>query len=93
MTTTSDPTKLKMTKEIGLPSIAFCVARVPNSGRLIFGSSDFKLYEIDVLAEKPQPVAFSGEGHQSYVTGVVLSSPNVAVSGSYDGQLDRKSVV
>ena len=85
--TTSDPTKLKMTKEFGLPTIAFCVARVPNSGRLIFGSSDFKLYEFDALAEKPQPVAFNGEGHQSYVTGVVLCAPNIAVSGSYDGKL------
>lgn len=83
----SDPTKLKMTKEIGLPSIAFCVARVPNSGRLIFGSSDFKLYDVDVLAEKPQPISFGGEGHQSYVTGVVLCTPNVVVSGSYDGKL------
>ena len=83
----SDPTKLKQIKDIGIPSIAMCVARVPNSGRLIFGSSDFKLHEIDVFAEKPQPTAFGGEGHQSYVTGVVLTAPNIAVSGSYDGQL------
>ncbi len=83
----ADPTKLAKTKDIGIPSIAMCVARVPNSGRLIFGSSDFKLHEIDVFAEKPQPTPFGGEGHQSYVTGVVLAAPNVAVSGSYDGQL------
>jgi WD40 repeat protein len=83
---TADPTKLQKTKEFSLPSIAMCVARMPNSGRLIFGSSDFKLHELDVFAEKPQPVPF-GEGHQSYVTGVVLTAPNVAVSGSYDGQL------
>ncbi len=84
---TSDPTKLKLTKEFNLPGIAFCVARVPNSGRLIFGSSDFKLYDVDALAEKPQPTPFNGEGHQSYVTGVVLATPNTAVSGSYDGKL------
>lgn len=83
----SDPTKLAKTKDIGIPSIAMCVARVPNSGRLIFGSSDFKLHEIDVFAEMPQPTPFGGEGHQSYVTGVVLTTPNVVVSGSYDGQL------
>lgn len=85
--TTSDPTKLKLVKEFGIPHIAFCVARIPNSSRLIFGSSDFKLYEVDALAEKPQPVAFGGEGHHSYVTGVVLTGPNAAVSGSYDGKL------
>ncbi len=85
--TTSDPTKLKLVKEFGLPSIAFCVARVPNSNRLVFGSSDFKLHEVDALAEKPQPEAFKGEGHQSYVTGVVLVDNTTVVSGSYDGKL------
>lgn len=83
----ADPTKLQKTKDVGFPSIAMCVARIPNSGRVIVGSSDFKLHEIDVFAEKPQPIAFGGEGHQSYVTGVVLTQPNVVVSGSYDGQL------
>ncbi len=83
----ADPTKLKSVKDVGLSSIALCVARVANSSRLIFGSSDFKLYEIDFAVEKPQPTVFGGEGHQSYVTGVVLPSSSVAVSGSYDGQL------
>jgi len=35
--------------------------------RLIFGSSDFKLHEIDVFAEKPQPVALR-RSRKRYVT-------------------------
>lgn len=82
----SDPTKLKLTKNFGIPGIAMCVARVPNSGRIVFGSSDFKLYEVDCAAEKPEPKAFTGEGHQSYVTGVALTEGGI-VSSSYDGTL------
>lgn len=81
-----DPSKLKVTKNIGLNSVAFCVARVPNSQRLFFGSSDFKVYELDLAAEKPEPKAFNGEGHQSYVTGLALAG-NTLISASYDGRL------
>ena len=82
----SDPAKLKRIKEFGISGIAFCVARVPETGRLFYGNSDFKVYEVDALAEKPAPAAFEAEGHQSYVTGIARSHQQV-ISGSYDGQL------
>ena len=81
----SDPTKLKLTKNFGVPGIALCVARTQGS-QLVYGSSDFKVYGVDCLAEKPEPQAFKGDGHQSYVTGVVRAG-NSIVTGSYDGRL------
>lgn len=82
----SDPTKLKKVRDFGVTGIAFCVARTPQSGQLYFGNSDFKLYEVDALAEKPEPKAFEAAGHESYVTGVALSGKQI-VSGAYDGRL------
>lgn len=83
---TADPATLKKTKEIGIPGAAFCVVRVPQSGRLLYGSSDFHVYEIDPAAEKPQPSPLGGEPHGSYVTGLARAGEHV-VSGSYDGRL------
>lgn len=83
---TADPAQLKSGKNISIDGIAFCVARFPESGRLFFGSSDFKVYEIDTSAEEPQPAAFEGLGHESYVTGVALAGESL-ISGSYDGRL------
>ena len=85
--TWSDPEKLKRVKDFGISGIAFCVARESGSGKLFFGNSDFNIYEVDALAEKPEPAAFEAEGHQSYVTGIVQSSEKQLVSGSYDGNL------
>jgi len=85
--TWSDPEKLKRVKDFGISGIAFCVARDSGSGKLFFGNSDFNIYEVDALAEKPEPAAFEAEGHQSYVTGIVQSSEKQLVSGSYDGNL------
>lgn len=82
----SDPTKLKQTKSFGVPGIAMCVALVPDSSRVLFGSSDFQLYEVDCSAEKPAPTPFKGEAHQSYLTGVVVAN-NTAITCSYDGKL------
>ncbi|MHB1425740.1 MAG: WD40 repeat domain-containing protein [Gemmataceae bacterium] len=75
---------MKITKEISIPGIAFALARVPGSSRLLFGSSDFKVYDLDLAASKPEAKAL-GE-HQSYVTGLALAG-KTAVSGSYDGRL------
>ncbi|HTU20469.1 MAG TPA: hypothetical protein VMG10_20565 [Gemmataceae bacterium] len=75
---------MKATKDISIPGIAFALARVPGSERLLFGSSDFKVYDLDLSASKPQPKPL-GE-HQSYVTGLALAG-KTAVSGSYDGRL------
>jgi WD40 repeat protein len=82
----SYPLALKKNKEINIPGIALCVDRFPESDRLLYGNSDFKIYEIEPLGEKPAPEAFKGDGHQSYVTGIALADKQ-AVSGSYDGHL------
>lgn len=84
--TTADPTKFKVAKTARVKGIAMCVANLPGTPRLFFGSSDFKVYELDMAAEKLQPVEFTGEGHQSYVTGASLVG-NQLVTGSYDGRL------
>jgi WD40 repeat protein len=85
----ADPTKLKKVQEHGTPGILFCVARAPESETLYAGSSDFKVYRFDLAAEKVEPKPLTGEGHQSYVTGVALAGEqrDRLVSGSYDGRL------
>ncbi len=82
----ADPHKLKKTKDIGSRDILFSVVLVEGSGRLYVASSDFKVHEIDTAADKPEFKAFEGEGHQSYVTSLVMSAGGL-VSGSYDGKL------
>ncbi|HUG89442.1 MAG TPA: hypothetical protein VML55_01325 [Planctomycetaceae bacterium] len=84
--TAPDPATLKLKAEFPAREIAFCAARVPQSSRLLYGSSDFHVYEIDLESEKPESLAFSGEPHQSYVTGLAVAAGH-AVSGSYDGRL------
>ncbi len=82
----SDPSQLKMVRDVGLPDILMCVARLPGTERLFFGSSDFKVYEVDMSVEKPKPEALPGEGHASYVTGIARAGAWI-VSGSYDCRL------
>ncbi len=79
-----DPTQLKLVKELSRKDIPLCVARWPNSSRLFVGGSDFKVWEIDPLSEKPEPREF-GE-HESYVTGLALTGGRL-ISGGYDGRL------
>ena len=50
---TADPSQLKKTKEWSTSNILFSMERVAGTSRLFFGSSDFKMYEIDMAAEKP----------------------------------------
>ncbi len=83
---TADPTKFKVAKTARIKGIALCIANVPGTQKLFLGSSDFKVYEVDLAAEKPQPVEFTGEGHQSYVTGAALAGSQL-VTGGYDGRL------
>ncbi len=83
---TADPKKLKISKNLGFEGIIFGMDRMPESSQLFYGGSDFKVYELDTAAEKPQPVALSGEGHFSYVMGVAVAGEFV-VTGSYDGRL------
>ena len=49
--------KLKTTKSVAIKSDLLCLARTPHSEQLWIGSSDFKIYSLDLSAEKPQPVA------------------------------------
>jgi WD40 repeat protein len=80
----SNPRNLRNVREITRRDILFAVARVPNSARLIVGSSDGKVYELDAT----QTAAPAGElaHHGRYVTAVGLAGQTV-VSGGYDGKL------
>jgi WD40 repeat protein len=80
----ANPEKLKLIKDFGGKGVLFSIARVPQSSRAFLGSSDFKVYEIDLAEAKPEPKELGG--HTSYVTGVALADKTV-VSGSYDGRL------
>lgn len=95
--TTADPTKFKVAKTARVKGIALSIANLPGTERLLFGTSDFKVYEIDMAAEKPKPVEFTGEGHRSYVTGAAITGQQL-VTGGYDGRmlwwdLDRREPV
>ena len=81
-----DPKNLKRTNQWNTQDILFGIARVPETERLLLACSDFNVYEFDVSQEKPERVSFTGETHQSYVTGLTLCSGGL-VSGSYDGRL------
>lgn len=78
------PENLKVVKEVGRKEIFFSVARQPDSTRLFLGASDSKIYDVDVMAEKPEPMEMVG--HESYVTGTVLAGKYL-ISGAYDGRL------
>jgi WD40 repeat protein len=80
----ANPDKLKVVKEVARRDIVFALARQPGTSRLFFGSSDFKVYDIDLAQPKPEPKEIGG--HASYVTGVALAGKEL-VSGSYDGRL------
>lgn len=87
------PEKLKRTNEWTSQDILFSIAHDPDSKRIWLGSSDFGVYEFDTAAEKPERVAFEGDGHSSYVTGMTRIGDTL-VTGSYDGNLvwwDTKS--
>jgi WD40 repeat protein len=75
---------LKLVKELSRKEIVFGLARVPETRRLIFGGSDFQVYDVDFAQEKPEPKALGG--HESYVTGIAVAGKRV-VSGAYDGKL------
>lgn len=81
---TSKPENLKIVKELGRKEILFSVARQPNTSRVFLGASDSKVYDVDVMAEKPEPVELAG--HESYVTGTTLAGKYL-ISGAYDGRL------
>jgi WD40 repeat protein len=85
------PTTFKLLKGLSRQEIFLGLAKMPSSSRLFLGASDGKVYDVDVLAEKPEWKAL--EGHSSYVMGVALANGNqTLVSGGYDGKLIWRKV-
>ena len=82
----ADPTKLKVAKDLGRQDILFALARRKGSERVFVGGSDYKLYDVDLAAAKPEPKPV-GE-HTSYVTSAALAGDDLLVSGSYDCRLN-----
>jgi WD40 repeat protein len=80
----TDRPTLKIVKELSRKEIVFALAHVPGGRRLIFGGSDFGVYDVDLAQEKPEPRKLGA--HDSYVTGLTIAGRK-AVSGSYDGRL------
>lgn len=80
----ANPEKLKLTTSLNRRDILFSIARLPGGNRAFVGSSDFKVYEVDLAATKENGKEIGG--HQSYVTSVVLVGQQL-VSGGYDGKL------
>ena len=80
------PATLKRTNEWKSKDIVFCLTHDAESQRVWLGGSDFGVYEFDTSSEKPERQAFEGEGHTSYVTGMVRIG-QVLVTCSYDGRL------
>src|SRR3984957_19247478 len=84
---TSTTPALKLVKELKRDEIVFALARVPGTRRLIFGGSDFRVHDVDMAAEKPEPHALGDHGHDSYVTSLAVAGNHWAISGGYDGKL------
>ena len=80
----SQPRNLRIVREITRPDILFSVARIPNTSRLLLGSSEGKVIELDASQAKPTALALAN--HERYVTSVALAGQTV-VSGGYDGKL------
>ena len=79
-----NPLKLKSLKRINRQGTVYCLARVPNSGRVYFGGSDFQTYTADLDAAKFE--AKSLQKHNSYVNGVAATE-NVLLTGGWDRKL------
>lgn len=82
---------LKRTAEWTSQDILFCIEQDCENARLWVGSSDFKVYEVDMSQEKPRRLEFEGQ-HQSYVTGLVRLGQTL-VTSSYDRHLNWWDVV
>jgi WD40 repeat protein len=62
------------------------MARVPGAGRVFSGASDFKVYDVDLAADKPDETTKELVGHKSYVLGAALAGDHL-VTGGYDRRL------
>jgi WD40 repeat protein len=79
-----NPDKIKQVRDLHRSDILFALTHLPGSSRFFVGSSDFKVYEVDLSLPKPEFKALGA--HTSYVTSVALAGKTL-VSGSYDGRL------
>lgn len=79
-----NPPTLKDVKQLSRPDMVFALAHVPGGRRLIFGGSDFGVYDVDFAQEKPEPRKLGA--HESYANAVAIAG-RAAVSGGYDGRL------
>ena len=82
----SEAYKIERTGDWSSQDILFSIERSPESEQLYVGSSDFQVYSFDASQEKPERQVFTGEGHNSYVTGMTRID-HTLVTGSYDGSL------
>lgn len=78
--------KFSKAKDWSISGIAFDVARDSGAEVLYYGNSDFQVYAFDTAAEKPEPIPFAGEGHESYVTAVAKVGSKL-ITGGYDCRL------
>ncbi|MFQ5731833.1 MAG: WD40 repeat domain-containing protein [Planctomycetaceae bacterium] len=79
-----DPLKLKAVKRIKRDGTLYCLTRVPNSGRVYFGGSDFSAYTADLNAKEVEPKTL--QRHDSYVNGLAKID-NVLLTGGWDRKL------
>ncbi len=82
---------LKRLNEWSYRDILLCIAEDSANSRAWVGSSDFKIYEVDLAQEKPTRIEFQGQ-HQSYVTGLVRID-HMLITSSYDRHLQWWDVV
>ncbi len=80
----NQPRNLRTIREIRRNDIVFSVARVPNTERLLVGSSVGKVLDLDASQNNPEARELADHGR--YVTSVRLVQGKV-ISGGYDGRL------
>ena len=78
--------KLNKVKNLSSNDIVFAVSRATQKSELFLGSSDAKLYSVNLDSEKPERVPFDESKHTSYITSLI-STQSALISCSYDRQL------
>ncbi len=81
-----NPATLKKTNEWKSSDIVFCLEHLAETQRAWLAGSDFNVYQYDLSVANPDRQPFEGEGHTSYVTGMVRQD-NTLITCGYDGQL------
>src|SRR5260370_37882604 len=81
----SQPRNLRTVRQITRRDILFSVARLPNSDRLLVGSSEGKVFELDI--GQPNGEARVLADHGRYVTSVRVAG-GTAISGGYGRRLN-----